>query len=46
MTSPDGDASWAAMEEMLGNAEGFYQGLGLAYQARAVPLPLLKPLWP
>ena len=32
MTSPDNDASWAALEEMLTNAEDFYQSLGLPYQ--------------
>lgn len=32
VTSPDNDASWAALEEMLTNAEDFYQALGLAYQ--------------
>ena len=34
VTSPDNDASWAALEEMLTNAEDFYQGLGLPYQVR------------
>jgi len=24
ITSPEGSSSWDAMEEMLGNAEGFY----------------------
>ena len=28
ITSPEGDASWEAMEEMLGNAEDFYQARG------------------
>ena len=32
VTSPDNDASWAALEEMLTNAEDFYQALGLPYQ--------------
>ena len=35
MTSPDNDASWAALEEMLTNAEDFYQSLGLPYQVGA-----------
>ena len=45
MTSPDNDASWAALEEMLTNAEDFYQALGLAYQACLIfiSLPLLLP---
>ena len=34
VTSPDNDASWAALEEMLTNAEDFYQALGLPYQVR------------
>jgi len=34
VTSPLGHASWEALEEMLGNAEAFYQALGLPYQAR------------
>lgn len=33
MTSPFENASWAALEEMLANAEEFYQALGLPYQA-------------
>ncbi|KAK9828382.1 hypothetical protein WJX81_002118 [Elliptochloris bilobata] len=32
VTSPHGHASWEALEEMLTNAEGFYQALGLPYQ--------------
>jgi seryl-tRNA synthetase len=32
VASPDGDASWRVFEEMLANAEAFYQGLGLAYR--------------
>ncbi|GAX82987.1 hypothetical protein CEUSTIGMA_g10414.t1 [Chlamydomonas eustigma] len=32
ITTPEGSASWEAMEEMLGNAEGFYQGLDLPYR--------------
>ena len=32
MTSPDNDASWAALEEMLTNAEDFYQALEVPYQ--------------
>ena len=38
VTSPHGHASWEALEEMLTNAESFYQALGLPYQARP-PLP-------
>uniref|UniRef100_A0A383V6T7 serine--tRNA ligase n=1 Tax=Tetradesmus obliquus TaxID=3088 RepID=A0A383V6T7_TETOB len=30
--SPEGDESWQVMEEMLGNAEDFYQALGLPYR--------------
>lgn len=30
--SPDGDESWQLMDEMLANAEGFYQALGFPYQ--------------
>ena len=30
--APDGNASWAMMEELLGNAEEFYQALGLPYR--------------
>ena len=33
VTSPHGHASWDALEEMLTNAEAFYQALGLPYQA-------------
>lgn len=29
--SPEGNASWDMMEEMLANAEAFYQSLGLPY---------------
>ena len=32
VTTPYDNASWAALDEMLTNAEDFYQGLGLAYQ--------------
>ncbi|BDA47415.1 Serine-tRNA ligase, cytoplasmic [Coccomyxa sp. Obi] len=32
VTSPDNDASWAALEEMLTNAEDFYQALEVPYQ--------------
>eukprot|EP00891_Asterochloris_glomerata_P009648 jgi/Astpho2/9648/e_gw1.00146.54.1_t len=32
VTSPHNNASWAALEEMLGNAEDFYTKLGLHYQ--------------
>jgi len=32
ITSPADDESWAAMEEMLGNAEAFYASLGLPYR--------------
>jgi len=39
VTSPLGHASWEALEEMLGNAEAFYQALGLPYQARAAWAP-------
>lgn len=31
ITSPEGNSSWDMMEEMLGNAEAFYQSLGLPY---------------
>jgi seryl-tRNA synthetase len=31
IVSSEGDLSWAMMEEMLGNAEDFYQALGLPY---------------
>lgn len=31
ITSPEGNNSWDMMEEMLGNAEAFYQSLGLPY---------------
>ena len=34
VTSPHNNASWKALDEMLGNAEAFYQHLGLPYQAR------------
>jgi len=30
--SPDGDVSWQMMDEMLGNAEDFYQELGVPYR--------------
>ncbi|KAF8063832.1 Serine--tRNA ligase [Scenedesmus sp. PABB004] len=30
--SPEGNQSWEVMEEMLGNAEEFYQALGLPYR--------------
>ena len=33
VTSPHEHASWEALEEMLTNAEAFYQALGLPYQA-------------
>ncbi len=32
VTSPHDDESWKALEEMLANAEEFYQALGLPYQ--------------
>lgn len=32
ITSPDGDDSWRAHEEMIGISEEFYQSLGLPYQ--------------
>ncbi|QDZ18923.1 seryl--tRNA ligase [Chloropicon primus] len=31
LTSPQGNESWEAMEEMLKNAEDFYQSLGIPY---------------
>ncbi|KAA8495425.1 Serine--tRNA ligase, cytoplasmic [Porphyridium purpureum] len=30
--SPEGDESWTIMDEMLGNAEEFYQALGIPYR--------------
>jgi seryl-tRNA synthetase len=32
IASPEGDGSWQVFEEMLSNAEAFYQGLGLPYR--------------
>ncbi|GLC51005.1 hypothetical protein PLESTB_000455800 [Pleodorina starrii] len=32
IASPEGNGSWEAMEEMLANAEDFYQALGLPYR--------------
>ncbi len=32
VTSPHDGESWKALDEMLANAEGFYQALGLPYQ--------------
>jgi seryl-tRNA synthetase len=32
ITSPADDASWAALDEMVGNAEAFYASLGLPYR--------------
>ena len=32
MTSPANNASWEAFEEMIANAEEFYQKLGLPYR--------------
>jgi seryl-tRNA synthetase len=32
ITSPEDDASWKMMEEMLGNAEGFCKALGIPYR--------------
>lgn len=32
VTSPHNNASWKALDEMLANAEDFYQHLGLPYQ--------------
>lgn len=32
ITTPEGNASWEAMEEMLTNAEDFYQSLNLPYR--------------
>jgi seryl-tRNA synthetase len=34
VTSPDNNASWAALEEMLTNAEDFYQALDVPYQVK------------
>lgn len=31
IASPEGNASWEMMEEMLGNAEAFYEGLEIPY---------------
>ena len=38
VTSPHEHASWQALEEMLTNAESFYQALGLPYQASPLRL--------
>ena len=45
VTSPHDDASWEAFEEMLGNAESFYQKLQLPYQVcdRVTTLDLADP---
>ena len=32
ITSPHDDDSWKALEEMIGNAEAFYQALGFPYR--------------
>ena len=32
LTSPREDASWKTMDEMIGNAEEFYQALGIPYR--------------
>ena len=32
ITSPHGDISWKMMDEMIGNAEEFYQSLGIPYR--------------
>ena len=32
MTSPNDDASWIMMDEMIANAEEFYQTLGIPYR--------------
>ena len=32
ITSPHGDVSWKMMDEMIGNAEEFYQSLGIPYR--------------
>ena len=32
ITSPYDDESWKALEEMISNAEAFYQALGFPYQ--------------
>ncbi len=42
VTSPHEHASWEALEEMLTNAEAFYQALGLPYQAM---LPWVQHTW-
>lgn len=36
VTSPHDDESWKALEEMLDNAESFYQALGLPYRCAPV----------
>lgn len=42
VTSPDNDASWKAFEEMLANAEAFYQDLEVPYQASSVEAVILR----
>jgi len=32
ITSPHDDASWKMMDEMIANAEEFYQSLGIPYR--------------
>lgn len=36
VTSPDENVSYEMLEEMIGNAEEFYQGLGLTYQVISI----------
>ena len=36
ITSPHDDASWQMMDEMIGNAEGFYQSLGVPYRVVSI----------
>ena len=43
VTSPNNNASWKALDEMLTNAEDFYQHLGLPYQASEYDPSLLQP---
>lgn len=52
ITSPHDDASWKALEEMIANAEAFYQALGFPYRCvcvcvlagcQGVGLPGVKP---
>lgn len=32
ITAPDSNVSWEMMDEMLGNAEAFYESLGVPYR--------------